>query len=158
MTVNETVTGAGGRDPLQRLGFLLARHGAITNSRVHDAFETCGLAARQGMTLMLLGKSGSMGQKALAGALEVDPSVLVGVLNCLETSGLVERRRDPADRRRHIVAITEEGRSLLAKAQEAVTVVEQGLFADLTPEEVTALRGLLAKVRTTPGDPECTKQ
>lgn len=158
MTEHETATGAVGGDPLQQLGFLLARHGTIANDRVCGAFETCGLAARQGTTLMILGKSGSMGQQTLAAALEVDPSVLVGILNGLETSGLVERRRDPADRRRHIVAITEEGRSLLAKAHQAVTEVEQGLFADLSPEEITALRGLLAKVRTTPGDPECTRR
>ncbi|MGW0082230.1 MarR family winged helix-turn-helix transcriptional regulator [Streptomyces sp. NPDC003393] len=158
MTVNETVTQAAESDPLQRLGFLLARHGAIANSRVHHAFETCGLATRQGTTLMLLGTSGSMGQQALAAALEVDPSVLVGILNGLESAGLVERRRDTADRRRHIVAITDEGRCLLTKAQDAVTEVEQGLFADLSPEEITALRGLLAKVRTTPGDPVCTEQ
>ncbi|WP_432077020.1 MarR family winged helix-turn-helix transcriptional regulator [Streptomyces wuyuanensis] len=145
-------------DPLDRLGFLLARNGAIANSRVHHAFETCGLAARQGTTLMLLGKSGFMSQQALAAALSVDPSVMVAILNDLESARLVERRRDPSDRRRHIVAITEAGRRQLAKAQEAVAEVEQGLFADLTPDEVAALRGLLARVRTSPSDEACTEQ
>ncbi|MEU4130585.1 MarR family winged helix-turn-helix transcriptional regulator [Streptomyces wuyuanensis] len=145
-------------DPLDRLGFLLARNGAIANSRVHHAFETCGLAARQGTTLMLLGKSGFMSQQALAAALSVDPSVMVAILNDLESARLVERRRDPSDRRRHIVAITEAGRRQLARAQEAVAEVEQGLFADLTPDEVAALRGLLARVRTSPSDEVCTEQ
>ncbi|WP_093655149.1 MarR family winged helix-turn-helix transcriptional regulator [Streptomyces wuyuanensis] len=144
-------------DPLDRLGFLLARNGAIANSRVHHAFETCGLAARQGTTLMLLGKSGFMSQQALAAALSVDPSVMVAILNDLESARLVERRRDPSDRRRHIVAITEAGRRQLAKAQEAVAEVEQGLFADLTPDEVAALRGLLARVRTSPSDEVCAE-
>ncbi|MER7817583.1 MarR family winged helix-turn-helix transcriptional regulator [Streptomyces sp. NPDC096153] len=145
-------------DPLDRLGFLLARNGAIANSRVHHAFESCGLAARQGTTLMLLGKSGFMSQQALAAALSVDPSVMVAILNDLESARLVERRRDPSDRRRHIVAITEAGRRQLARAQEAVAEVEQGLFADLTPEEVAALRGLLARVRTSPDDEVCSEQ
>ncbi|MFD7229786.1 MarR family winged helix-turn-helix transcriptional regulator [Streptomyces sp. NPDC059881] len=158
MTVNEAVADAAESDPLDQLGFLLARNGAIANSRVHHAFESCGLALRQGTTLMLLGKAGSMGQQALAATLEVDPSIMVAILNDLESERLVERRRDPADRRRHIVAITKEGRDLLNKAQDAVTEVEHGLFADLSPEELTALRGLLAKVRTTPGDPVCTEQ
>ncbi|MFJ2474854.1 MarR family winged helix-turn-helix transcriptional regulator [Streptomyces sp. NPDC087659] len=144
-------------DPLDRLGFLLARNGAIANSRVHHAFESCGLAARQGTTLMLLGKSGFMSQQALAAALSVDPSVMVAILNDLESARLVERRRDPSDRRRHIVAITEAGRRQLARAQEAVAEVEQGLFADLTPEEVAALRGLLARVRTSPDDEVCSE-
>jgi DNA-binding MarR family transcriptional regulator len=158
MAVEEPMAEVTESDPLDRLGFLLARNGAIANSRVHHAFETCGLAARQGTTLMLLGKSGFMSQQALAAALSVDPSVMVAILNDLESSRLVERRRDPADRRRHIVAITEAGRRQLAKAQEAVAEVEQGLFADLTPAEVAALRGLLARVRTSPSDEVCTEQ
>ncbi|WP_432073141.1 MarR family winged helix-turn-helix transcriptional regulator [Streptomyces wuyuanensis] len=158
MTVDETTATAAGSDPLDRLGFLLARHGAIANSRVHHAFETCGLALRQGTALMLLGTSGFMSQRTLAATLEVDPSIMVGILNDLESAHLVERRRDPSDRRRHIVAITQEGRCLLAKAQQAVTDVEEGLFADLTPEEITALRALLARVRTSPRDPVCFEQ
>ncbi|MEU2113535.1 MarR family winged helix-turn-helix transcriptional regulator [Streptomyces sp. NPDC019507] len=159
MTVDDIAAAvAADSDPLDRLGFLLARNGAIANSRVHHALESCGLALRQGTTLMLLGTSGFMSQRALATTLEVDPSILVGVLNDLESAHLVERRRDPSDRRRHIVAITEEGRCLLAKAHQAVTEVEEGLFADLTPEEVTSLRGLLARVRTSPRDPVCFEQ
>ncbi|MFI1469342.1 MarR family winged helix-turn-helix transcriptional regulator [Streptomyces wuyuanensis] len=158
MTVDETMATAADSDPLDRLGFLLARHGAIANSRVHHAFETCGLALRQGTALMLLGTSGFMSQRTLAATLEVDPSIMVGILNDLESVHLVERRRDPSDRRRHIVAITQEGRCLLAKAQQAVTDVEEGLFADLTPEEIGELRGLLARVRTSPRDPVCFEQ
>ncbi|SDM53452.1 DNA-binding transcriptional regulator, MarR family [Streptomyces wuyuanensis] len=157
MAVDEPMAEVTESDPLDRLGFLLARNGAIANSRVHHAFETCGLAARQGTTLMLLGKSGFMSQQALAAALSVDPSVMVAILNDLESARLVERRRDPSDRRRHIVAITEAGRRQLAKAQEAVAEVEQGLFADLTPDEVAALRGLLARVRTSPSDEVCAE-
>ncbi|MEU2159948.1 MarR family winged helix-turn-helix transcriptional regulator [Streptomyces chengbuensis] len=158
MAVDEPMAEVTESDPLDRLGFLLARNGAIANSRVHHAFESCGLAARQGTTLMLLGKSGFMSQQALAAALSVDPSVMVAILNDLESARLVERRRDPSDRRRHIVAITEAGRRQLARAQEAVAEVEQGLFADLTPEEVAALRGLLARVRTSPDDEVCSEQ
>lgn len=80
---------------------------------------------------------------------------MVGILNELESARLAERRRDPSDRRRHIVALTDEGRHVLAKIHEAVADVEQGPFGDLSPEEITALRGLLARIRTTPGDPAC---
>ncbi|MFD7445923.1 MarR family winged helix-turn-helix transcriptional regulator [Streptomyces sp. NPDC059909] len=143
-------------DPLDRLGFLLARHGAIAYARMEHAFTLCGLTPRQGTTLMLLGKSGHMSQKGMAGALEVDPSILCGILNDLEATHFVERRRDPADRRRHIVALTEEGDRVLAKAQEAITKVEQELFADFTPEELSTLRKLLARVRTSKSDTVCT--
>ncbi|MFD7441682.1 MarR family winged helix-turn-helix transcriptional regulator [Streptomyces sp. NPDC059909] len=157
MVADESVAGVVESDPLDRLGFLLARHGAIANNRVHHAFVSCGLGPRQGTTLMLLGKSGHMAQQALAAALEVDPSIMVGILNELESAHLVERRRDPSDRRRHIVAITDEGSSILAKTQEAVSDVEQELFADLAPEEIAALRTLLARVRTSPGESACSE-
>lgn len=158
MAANEIVVDAADGDPLEQLGFLLARHGAIANSRVQHAFASCSLAPRQGAALMLLGKCGSMGQQALVAALEVDPSIMVAILNDLESARLVERRRDPSDRRRHIVAITEEGRGVLSKAQEAVTEVEQGLFGDFSPEEVAVLRGLLARVRTSRGDEVCSEE
>jgi DNA-binding MarR family transcriptional regulator len=156
--VNEIVADAADGDPLEQLGFLLARHGAIANSRVQGAFASCGLASRQAATLMLLGKCGFMSQQALVAALEVDPSIMVAILNDLESAQLVERRRDPSDRRRHIVAITDEGRRVMAKAQDAVNEVEQGLFGDFSPEEIVVLRGLLARVRTSPGDPACSEE
>ena len=119
--------------------------------------RTCGLAPREGATLILLGKSGFMSQQALAAALEVDPSVMVGILNELESARLLERRRDPSDRRRHIVTLTEEGRRTLTKAHEAVADVERELFGDLSPEEIATLRGLLARIRTSPGDAACSE-
>ncbi|WP_351235811.1 MarR family winged helix-turn-helix transcriptional regulator [Streptomyces sp. NPDC002133] len=144
-------------DPLDRLGFLLARHGAIASSRVEHAFALCGLTPRQGATLMLLGRSGNMSQRNVAGTLEVDPSVLCGILNDLEAAHFVERRRDPADRRRHIVTITEAGDRVLAKTQDAIDEVEQELFADFAPQELSTLRGLLIRVRTSKSDPVCTE-
>ncbi|MGW2938214.1 MarR family winged helix-turn-helix transcriptional regulator [Streptomyces sp. NPDC001156] len=159
MTGNEiAVEDAAGGDPLERLGFLLARHGAIANNRVQRAFASCSLAPRAGATLMLLGRCGSMGQQGLVAALEVDPSIMVAILNDLESAQLVERRRDPSDRRRHIVAITDRGRGVLAEAQTAVDEVERTLFGDLSPQEMTALRALLARVRTSPGDAVCAEQ
>src|SRR5882757_9835159 len=85
-------------------------------------------------------------RKTLAGTLEVDPTVLVGLLNDLERDGLTERQRDPADRRRHIVQITESGKSRAAEIEVAIADVEGALFADLNRDEISTLNGLLARV------------
>ncbi|MFF4232414.1 MarR family winged helix-turn-helix transcriptional regulator [Streptomyces sp. NPDC001820] len=154
---NANVTTTHEAAPLDRLGFLLAWHGGIASSRVEHAFSLCGLTPRQGATLILLGRSGNMSQRGVAGALEVDPSILCGILNDLESAEFVERRRDPADRRRHIVTITEAGSRILEKAQDAIAEVEQELFADFTPEELTTLRNLLVRVRTSTSYPACTE-
>jgi DNA-binding MarR family transcriptional regulator len=140
---------------VDRLGFLLARHGAITNVRMRAALSSTGLSPRHGMTLMHLADFGPLGQQALIEALGVDPSVIVGLLNDLEREGLARRDRDPGDRRRHIVQITEAGRQALGAVDDALAVVESELFADLSPAEVAQLHSLLGRVRTTPDDPAC---
>jgi DNA-binding MarR family transcriptional regulator len=141
---------------LDRIGFLLARHGAITNDRMRQALGVAGLTPRQSMALMHLAKAGQMSQQALIEALGVDPSILVAVLNDLERDGLAVRRRDPADRRRHIVEITTGGSEALTKVEHALAAVERELFADLDEGEIARLRELLARVRTAPDDPLCT--
>ncbi|GAA4571791.1 MarR family winged helix-turn-helix transcriptional regulator [Planotetraspora kaengkrachanensis] len=140
-----------------RLGLLLARHGAITNIRIRDALGANGLTPRKGVALMNLARTGRMSQQALLETLEVDPSVLVVILNDLERDGLVERRRDPADRRRHIVEITPAGRKAQAVVEDAIATVERELFADLDDEQVAQLRLLLSRVRTSINDPACTE-
>jgi DNA-binding MarR family transcriptional regulator len=154
MALEDLPTGTSGTD---RLGLLLARHGGITNLRIRDALGVNGLTSRQGIVLMNLASAGQMSQQALLEALEVDPSVLVAILNELERAGLVERRRDPADRRRHIVEITPAGRTATTVAEDAIAAVERDLFADLDDEQVTQLRRLLSRVRTSPNDPACTE-
>ncbi|HEY1574848.1 MAG TPA: MarR family winged helix-turn-helix transcriptional regulator [Pseudonocardiaceae bacterium] len=142
----------------ERVSVLLARHGGVTTARIRDALAAIGYTPRQGTTLLrLAAEPGRMGQQALAETLCVDASVLVGILNDLETAELVERRRDPADRRRHIVAITAKGERAAADVRSALAGVERELFADLDPAEVAQLRHLLSRVHTQPDDPACTE-
>ncbi|MEV6862366.1 MarR family winged helix-turn-helix transcriptional regulator [Streptosporangium subroseum] len=152
MAAEDTRVAAEGLD---RIGFLLARHGAITDGRIRQALGVAGLTTRQSMTLMHLAQAGRMSQQALIEALGVDPSVLVAVLNDLERDGLAVRHRDPADRRRHIVEITPGGSEALTRVKHALAAVERELFADLDDDEIARLRELLARVRTAPDDPLC---
>ncbi|MER5487913.1 MarR family winged helix-turn-helix transcriptional regulator [Streptomyces sp. NPDC002812] len=140
--------------PPQRLGMLLAWHGSVTQTRMKKALSAAGLTPRHAMTLTYL-DGGPVGQRALAERLEVDPSVLVGILNDLEGDGLVERRRDPADRRRHNVAITDAGTTALAKTNAALDAVELGLFARLSHRDQEALRGLLDRIDSHGDDFAC---
>lgn len=80
--------------PPQRLGLLLAWHGSVTQARMKKALSTAGLTPRHAMTLMHL-EDGPISQRALAERLEVDPSVLVGILNDLEGDGLAEQPAGP---------------------------------------------------------------
>lgn len=135
---------------IDRLGFLLARHGRLMKARIREALSVSGLGPRHGALLLHLAQAGATSQQALIEALTVDPSTLVAILNDLERDALAERRRDPADRRRHIVRITPAGRAAAAAVEEAVSAVEREAFADLDEDEIAQLHALLARVRICP--------
>ncbi|MEU5399124.1 MarR family winged helix-turn-helix transcriptional regulator [Streptomyces sp. NPDC005963] len=138
------------------LAFLLARHGAIAQVLLRSALSSSGLTPRHMMTLKHL-DSGPVSQQALIDMLEVDPSVLVAVLNDLEREELALRRRDPADRRRHIVEITTSGIAALRRSDEVLAEVEGELFTDLSEQERSTLRALLTRINTSPDHLACTE-
>ncbi|MEU0991501.1 MarR family winged helix-turn-helix transcriptional regulator [Streptomyces sp. NPDC005953] len=138
------------------LAFLLARHGAIAQVLLRTALSSSGLTPRHMMTLKHL-DSGPVSQQALIDMLEVDPSVLVAVLNDLEREELALRRRDPADRRRHIVEITPSGVAALRRSDEVLAEVEGELFTDLSDQERTTLRALLTRINTSPDHFSCSE-
>ncbi|MDQ2815330.1 MAG: MarR family winged helix-turn-helix transcriptional regulator [Actinomycetota bacterium] len=105
-----------------------------------------GLRPRHLIALKLLSEHGPAGQQGLADALSLDPSNVVGLLNELEERGLITRRRDPADRRRHIVELSQAGSGELCLAQTRLTRVEDELLKVLSGQERATLYRLLARV------------
>ncbi|MFC7449237.1 MarR family winged helix-turn-helix transcriptional regulator [Rhodococcus daqingensis] len=142
--------------PTDRLGFLLAWRGEATSARIRGALAVTGLHPRQAMTLMHLG-TGPVSQRELADMLEVDPSQLVAILNELEGDGLAERRRDPSDRRRHIVEITEAGAKALQGVHSALNEAERELFAAFSERDLASLRAMLERVEVASVQRECTE-
>lgn len=67
------------------------------------------------------------------------------LLNDLEDSGYVERRRDPTDRRRHMVEMTPAGERALTHAEEKLESVEDGVLGNLSRSERATLHKLLVK-------------
>jgi len=92
-----------------------------------------------------------MGQRDLGQAMATDPSILVTLLNPLETDGFVTRNRDSADRRRHVVTLTAKGKRKLERAAEAQRQVEDTIFAGLSSEQRAQLRQLLIALRDSRG-------
>jgi len=77
--------------------------------------------------------------------MHLDPNNCVLMLNDLEDAGHVERRRDPVDRRRHIVEMTPGGHKAMLQAERAMESLEEDVLGALAPEERDVLRGLLAR-------------
>lgn len=133
---------------------LLMHLGRDVDARLRRQLSVYGLTPRHGFTLSHLCDNGPTSQQSLLDVLDVDPSVLVAILNDLENAGLAERKRDPEDRRRHIVEMSEQGRTALTAMQGTIDTIERELLADLSPADADQLRSLLSKVRS-PGDTSC---
>jgi DNA-binding MarR family transcriptional regulator len=84
-------------------------------------------------------------QQALSDGLCIDANYCVLLLNDLEANGLIERRRDPSDRRRHLVSMTDEGRKALQKAEAAQQTLEDDMLGALNEGERLTLAHLLRK-------------
>lgn len=107
--------------------------------------ELMGLKLRQLMLLSYLNSGAPALQQQLCEALWLDANNCVLLLNELEDLGYVQRRRDPADRRRHVVELTEAGRTALERAEAAQESLGDELFAALSEEERATLRSLLGR-------------
>jgi DNA-binding MarR family transcriptional regulator len=127
-------------------GFLLGKVGWVARRWIHAALAPIGLNGREAEILLRLRAGGPLTQQQLCEQMRVDPSNLVTMLNRLESEELLSRTRDPADRRRHIVAITGAGLDRRRRADHAVEGVEERLLGRLEPGERASLRRLLLVV------------
>ena len=108
--------------------------------------ETIGLRLKQLMALeQLRDQKGTCLQQGLAEMLMLDANNCVLLLNELDDSGYVERRRDPQDRRRHIVEITPAGEEVLAEGERRLEDLEDEVLGKLSADERRQLHQLLAK-------------
>jgi DNA-binding MarR family transcriptional regulator len=107
--------------------------------------ERLGIKLRQLMLLSYLRSGQPALQQQLCESLWLDPNNCVLLLNEMEEMGYVERRRDPADRRRHVVDITKAGRLALQRAERAQETIGDELLGALSDEERATLQSLLER-------------
>jgi DNA-binding MarR family transcriptional regulator len=107
--------------------------------------ELLGMRLRHFMVLSYLAERDGLPQQELCDILYMDANNLVLLLNELEAEDFARRRRDPEDRRRHIVEITDAGSAALRHAQRAREAIEDSVLGALDSDERETLRRLLAK-------------
>ena len=123
--------------------FLLKRLGFAAKNRSVDEYERFGLNPYHHAILALLEGSAPETQAEIADALGYDRGTLVGLLDELEERELIERHRDPDDRRRHVVRITADGKRMLARFLALAKRVEDEFLAPLDAEQREQLHELL---------------
>jgi DNA-binding MarR family transcriptional regulator len=130
-------------------GLLLARLGQESVARFRRSLRPLNLGAQEFIVLKQLQAFGSCSQGELADALGIDYSNLAVVTGQLYSRGLIERHRDPADRRRYVVELTVDGRRLLSDADKTIEAGEEDILSALDESERQQLWELLRRMADT---------
>jgi DNA-binding MarR family transcriptional regulator len=107
--------------------------------------DLLGMTLKQYFALRQLRDEGRMSQSSLCSAMNVDANYMTLMLNDLEDAGWVERKRDPSDRRRHIVELTADGLEAIDLAERGIDGMEGEILGGLSGEERATLRDLLER-------------
>jgi MarR family transcriptional regulator, lower aerobic nicotinate degradation pathway regulator len=134
-----------------RVGFLLAQAHMAARARADRALEEVGLTMKGFAALATLISDAPISQQRLSRRIRMDPATMVEVIDSLEESGYIVRRRNPADRREYALQPTAKGRSLYARAEKAIVEAEKKTARRLDAAETRTLMDLLARFAA--GDP-----
>jgi DNA-binding MarR family transcriptional regulator len=122
---------------------LLTQLSRLVNRR--STPELLGQTLKELGTLSFLREFPETTQQALSEGLCIDANYCVLLLNDLEAANLIVRRRDPSDRRRHLVSMTDDGRRALHTAEAAQQTLEDEMLGSLNEQERATLSHLLRK-------------
>ena len=142
------------KELLESNGFLLARLGLGFKARALAKLDQAGFEPFGYGALAIVNEGACKTQATIAEALMLDPSRLVALLDSLEEHGLIARERDPSDRRRHLVTITEDGKRKLAKLRAIIKELEDEFLAPLDAADRKTLHELLLRLAAE-NDPRC---
>jgi DNA-binding MarR family transcriptional regulator len=129
----------------EQTGFLL-RVAFVRAAEIGAAEVPEGMSVRFYGVLLILTELGPRSQHELSKLLHVNRTMMVALIDSMEEAGLVERRRNPSDRRSYALEPTATGRDTLAELDAAVDRAEDELASGLTSEERRRLQELLSMV------------
>ena len=157
-TTPETVKPRFRRMPNELLAsstFLLKRLGFAARDQAMASYEEAGLHPYHYAIMLVLDEGSADTQGSIADALGYDRGQLVGLLDELEEQALVERQRDPNDRRRHLVGLTADGTRALKRLRALARKNEDDFLDPLSEEERDQLHSLLMRLAEK-HEPSCT--
>ncbi|MGV3770024.1 MAG: MarR family winged helix-turn-helix transcriptional regulator [Sphingobium phenoxybenzoativorans] len=131
----------------EHFGFYVSDIGRLMRKHFDAATRDIGVTGPQWRLLFTLHRQPGINQGQLADRLEVEPITTCRMVDRLEQAGLVERRRDPADRRAWQIFITDAALPLIEELREIAHLKLAEAVAGFTPEEVDTLTQMLARLR-----------
>lgn len=148
---DDTPTTPGSLPPsvlVERIGHLLAKlHHRASGRSIAVLHEAgLGLSGMHYAAMIVLEASAPISQQALGEVLKKDRTSVVAIVDELEAAGLVERRRNPADRRAYALELTTEGHRWIERASPLIVAMEDEMLTGLDADERRVLIGLLQRV------------
>jgi MarR family transcriptional regulator, transcriptional regulator for hemolysin len=128
------------------IGLHLARTAKSVSRAFDDALAEAGGSVPVWLVLISLKSQRLRNQRELADAVGIREATLTHHLNAMDTQGLITRRRDPANRRVHLVELTDAGEAAFHRLRGAATTFDQRLRAGLSDDDTTHLAGLLSRL------------
>jgi DNA-binding MarR family transcriptional regulator len=134
--------------PKTTLLYLVKQVELAVRSRLDDLLRPSGLTVVQYTALTVLQRHpASLTSAQLARNSFVTAQTMADMVSALLDRGLIERQRDPADRRRLVLALTPDGEALLGRFVEAVEALEAQMLSGLTAAQATELGASLLSCR-----------
>jgi DNA-binding MarR family transcriptional regulator len=149
-----TNTAGSGEPPPRRPGnaFLLAQLGSHAADRFAERIGALDLTPAQAGLLRLIAWQPGQSQQEIARTLGTPPSRLVLLVDRLEERGLIERRRNPDDRRLYALHLTTDaGTAFMRQLASVGAAHEDDICAGLDTDERARLRELLERIATRQG-------
>jgi MarR family transcriptional regulator for hemolysin len=135
------------------IGRQLARTARLVSRAFDDALAQAGGSVPVWLVLISLKTRRLRNQRELAEAVGIREATLTHHLNLMDGRGLITRRRDPANRRVHLVELTPAGEEAFDRLRVAATAFDQRLRGGLSDEDVASLEGLLHRLELNVGVP-----
>jgi MarR family transcriptional regulator for hemolysin len=137
------------------VGLQLARSAKSVSRAFDDALAQAGGSLPVWLVLISLKSQRPGNQRALADAVGIKEATLTHHLNTMDAQGLITRERDPANRRVHVVELTEAGEEAFGRLRDAAIAFDQRLRRGISGEDVAVLEDLLGRLeRNVTGDGE----
>jgi MarR family transcriptional regulator for hemolysin len=135
------------------IGLKLARTAKAVSRAFDDALVEAGGSLPVWLILLSLKTRRLRNQRQLAEAVNIRGATLTHHLNGMEAAGLLTRRRDPENRRVHLVELTERGEAMFERLRGAAMAYDRRLREGLGEEEIATLSGLLDRLQANVREP-----
>jgi MarR family transcriptional regulator for hemolysin len=134
-------------EPPDTFGFLLHDVARLLRKNFNRRVQSFGLTQEQCRVILQLSRHEGIQQVSLAELLEIKPITLARLLDKLQENGLIERRRDPGDRRAFCLYLTRSAHPVLKKILALGADTRADAYKDIAANELDKLHSVLSRLK-----------